>query len=94
MPRLAAFEGAGVYYAATELETRLCNGEEVVAVGGGNSAGQAIVALSRHARTVHVLVRGRDLRKSMSRYLVDRVEHIDTLSTTAQKSPRSKATAI
>ncbi len=79
VPRLAEFEGAGVYYAATELETRLCNGEEVVVVGGGNSAGQAIVALSRHARAVHVLVRGRDLRKSMSRYLVDRVEHIDNV---------------
>jgi thioredoxin reductase (NADPH) len=76
VPRLAEFEGAGVYYAATEMETRLCNGEEVVVVGGGNSAGQAIVALSRHARVVHVLVRGHDLRKSMSRYLVDRVEHI------------------
>jgi thioredoxin reductase (NADPH) len=76
VPRLAEFEDAGVYYAATEMETRLCNGEEVVVVGGGNSAGQAIVALSRHARAVHVLVRGRDLRKSMSRYLVDRVEHI------------------
>src|SRR5467141_3453159 len=61
VPRLAEFEGAGVYYAATEIETRLCNGEEVVVVGGGNSAGQAIVALSRHARAVHVLVRGRDL---------------------------------
>ncbi len=79
VPRLAEFEGAGVYYAATEMETRLCNGEEVVVVGGGNSAGQAIVALSRHARAVHVLVRGRDLRKSMSRYLVDRVEHIDNV---------------
>jgi thioredoxin reductase (NADPH) len=76
VPRIAEFEGAGVYYAATDMETRLCNGEEVVVVGGGNSAGQAIVALSRHARAVHVLVRGRDLRKSMSRYLVDRVEHI------------------
>jgi thioredoxin reductase (NADPH) len=76
VPRLAEFEDAGVYYAATEMETRLCNGEEVVVVGGGNSAGQAIVALSRHARVVHVLVRGHDLRKSMSRYLVDRVEHI------------------
>jgi thioredoxin reductase (NADPH) len=79
VPRLAEFEGAGVYYAATEMETRLCNGEDVVVVGGGNSAGQAIVALSRHARAVHVLVRGRDLRKSMSRYLFDRVEHIDNV---------------
>jgi thioredoxin reductase (NADPH) len=79
VPRLAEFEDAGVYYAATEMETRLCNGEEVVVVGGGNSAGQAIVALSRHARAVHVLVRGRDLRKSMSRYLVDRVEHIENV---------------
>jgi thioredoxin reductase (NADPH) len=73
---LREFEGAGVYYAATEMEARLCHGEEVVVVGGGNSAGQAIVFLSRYARKVNVVLRGRDLGKSMSRYLVDRVECI------------------
>src|SRR6185436_11315005 len=71
--------GAGVHYAATDTETKLCRNEEVVVVGAGNSAGQAIVALSRHARRVHVIARGADLGKSMSRYLVDRVEQIDNV---------------
>jgi thioredoxin reductase (NADPH) len=79
VPRLGEFEGAGVYYAATDTETKLCRNEEVVVVGAGNSAGQAIVALSRYARRVHVIARGRDLGKSMSRYLVDRVEQIDNV---------------
>ena len=61
------------------MEARLCRGEEVVIVGAGNSAGQAIVYLSRYARTVHVIVRGDDLGKSMSRYLVDRVENIENV---------------
>jgi thioredoxin reductase (NADPH) len=75
-PGLTDFEGAGVYYAATDMEARLCRGDDVVVVGGGNSAGQAIVFLSRFARNVHVVLRGDDLGKSMSRYLVDRVEAI------------------
>jgi len=79
VPRLGEFEGAGVYYAATDTETKLCRNEEVVVVGAGNSAGQAIVALSRNARRVHVIARTRDLGKSMSRYLVDRVEHLDNV---------------
>jgi len=74
-----SFEGAGVYYAATETETKLCRNQDIVIVGAGNSAGQAIVALSRYARRVHVIARTRDLGKSMSRYLVDRVEHIDNV---------------
>jgi len=73
VPRVKEFEGAGVYYAATEMEARLCRGEEVVVVGAGNSAGQAIVYLARNARRVHVLVRGADLGSKMSRYLVDQV---------------------
>jgi thioredoxin reductase (NADPH) len=76
VPRLPEFEGAGVYYAATEMEARLCRGEEVVVVGGGNSAGQAVVFLATQARQVHVLIRGDDLGKNMSRYLVDRIEGI------------------
>jgi thioredoxin reductase (NADPH) len=80
VPRLSEFEGAGIYYAATETETKLCRGEEVVVVGAGNSAGQAIVALSRSARHVHVIARGHDLGKSMSRYLVERVERIDNVT--------------
>jgi thioredoxin reductase (NADPH) len=71
---LRDFEGAGVYYAATEMEASLCRGDEVVVVGGGNSAGQAVVFLSRYAKTVHVVLRSTDLGKSMSRYLVDRVQ--------------------
>ena len=77
LPRLSEFEGAGVYYAATDTETKLCINKEVVVVGAGNSAGQAIVALSRSARRVHVVARALDLGKSMSRYLVDRVENLD-----------------
>src|SRR4029078_9703771 len=79
VPRLGEFEGAGVYYAATDTETKLCLNEEIAVVGAGNSAGQAIVALSRSARRVHVIARTRDLGKSMSRYLVDRVEHIENV---------------
>ena len=79
LPKFREFEGAGVYYAATDMEARLCRGDEVVVVGAGNSAGQAIVHLARYASRVHVIVRGDDLGKSMSRYLVDRVEHIDNV---------------
>lgn len=79
VPRLADFEGAGVYYAATDTEAKQCRNEEVVVVGAGNSAGQAIVSLSRQARVVHVVVRAHDLGKSMSRYLVDRIEHIENV---------------
>jgi thioredoxin reductase (NADPH) len=70
-----AFEGAGIYYAATELEARHCRGQEVIVVGGGNSAGQAVMFLSRHASCVHLLCRGADLAGRMSRYLITRLEH-------------------
>jgi thioredoxin reductase (NADPH) len=80
VPNFANFEGAGIYYAATEMEARYCRDEEVVVVGGGNSAGQAIVYLSRHARHVHVLVRGKDLNAGMSRYLVDRILGLENVS--------------
>jgi len=78
--RFADFEGAGIYYAATEMEARLCKGEEVVVVGGGNSAGQAIVFLARQARHVHALVRGSDLNASTSRYLVDRSQGLENVT--------------
>jgi thioredoxin reductase (NADPH) len=71
---LARFEGAGVYYGATRVEAQLCDGEEIVVVGGGNSAGQAAVFLSGIARHVHLLVRGAGLADSMSRYLIRRIE--------------------
>ena len=71
---LTRFEGAGVYYIATPLESQLCRGEEVIVVGGGNSAGQAAVFLAQHARRVHLLVRASGLAESMSRYLIRRIE--------------------
>jgi thioredoxin reductase (NADPH) len=72
--RLAEFDGAGVYYAATQVEAQMCGGEPVVVVGGGNSAGQAAVFLARHVSRVELLLRGADLAAGMSRYLVDQVE--------------------
>jgi thioredoxin reductase (NADPH) len=74
LERLADFEGAGVYYAATEIEARYCKGTEAVIIGGGNSAGQAAMFLSRSASCVRVLVRGASLAASMSSYLSSRLE--------------------
>jgi thioredoxin reductase (NADPH) len=71
---LARFEGAGVYYGATPMEAQLCKGEDVVIVGGGNSAGQAAVYLSTSVRRVSMLVRGAGLAETMSRYLIRRIE--------------------
>ena len=71
---LQRFEGAGVYYAATFMEAQLCAGEEVVVVGGGNSAGQAAVFLAETARWVHMLIRSAGLVDTMSRYLIRRIE--------------------
>jgi thioredoxin reductase (NADPH) len=68
------FEGTGVYYAATPAEARLCRGCDVIVVGGGNSAGQAAVFLAQHALKVLILIRGDDLNKNMSSYLVHRIE--------------------
>ena len=74
LDRLEHFENAGIYYAATELEARYCRKSEVIVVGGGNSAGQAAMFLSRSAKHVHVIVRGSELAKSMSSYLSSRLE--------------------
>jgi thioredoxin reductase (NADPH) len=74
LPELARFEGAGVFYSATHLEAQLCEKGEIVVVGGGNSAGQAVVFLSSIADKVHMLVRGAGLAESMSRYLIQRIE--------------------
>jgi thioredoxin reductase (NADPH) len=71
---LADFEGRGVWYWASPIEARLCADQEVVLVGGGNSAGQAAVFLSGHARRVHMVIRGGGLGASMSRYLIERIE--------------------
>ena len=73
LPNLANFEGRGVYYGATYLEAQLCEGEEVIVIGGGNSAGQAAVFLSQTARKVHLLVRSGGLSETMSRYLIKRI---------------------
>lgn len=71
---LNRFEGAGIYYGATFLESQICKGDEIVVVGGGNSAGQAAVFLADSARKVNLLVRSEGLAKSMSRYLIRRIE--------------------
>ena len=74
------FENAGIYYAATHLEASLCDDVEVVVVGGGNSAGQAAVFLSKHAQHVHMLVRGDSLASSMSNYLIERIDASDAIT--------------
>jgi thioredoxin reductase (NADPH) len=73
IPNLQKFEGQGVYYGATYIESQLCENEDVVVVGGGNSAGQAAVFLSQGARKVHMLVRSGGLSDTMSRYLIQRI---------------------
>ena len=74
LENISRFEGVGIYYGATFIESQLCEGEEVVVVGGGNSAGQAAVFLARTARRVHMLVRSNGLADTMSRYLIRRIE--------------------
>jgi thioredoxin reductase (NADPH) len=74
LENLAQFEGAGVYYAATAMEAQLCAGEDVIVIGGGNSAGQAAVFLAESTRRVRMLVRGDGLAETMSRYLIRRIE--------------------
>lgn len=80
LPDYARFEGAGIYYAATAMEAQLCADRQVVVVGGGNSAGQAAVYLSRHAAHVHMLVRSEGLAATMSSYLIDRIEASDAIT--------------
>jgi thioredoxin reductase (NADPH) len=74
IPGLSEFEGGGVYYAASETEARICAGDSVVIVGGGNSAGQAAVFLASRLRRVVIVIRGHDLASSMSQYLLTRIE--------------------
>jgi thioredoxin reductase (NADPH) len=85
VPGLERFEGVSVHYAATEAEAQRCEGEEVAIVGGGNSAGQAALFLAARTRRVYLLIRGDDLAKGMSSYLVDRVaraENVELLANT------------
>jgi len=79
LENLSRFEGVGVYYGATFVEAQLCGGDEVVVVGGGNSAGQAAVFLAQTATRVHMLVRSAGLAESMSRYLIRRIEETPTI---------------
>jgi thioredoxin reductase (NADPH) len=74
LPNLAQFEGVGVYYGATRVEAEFCREEEVAVVGGGNSAGQASIFLSDIAKHVYLLVRGPCLAKTMSQYLISRID--------------------
>ncbi len=84
LENLAQFEGAGVYYGATPMEAQLCGGEEVIIVGGGNSAGQAAVFLSQSTKRVHILVRSGGLAETMSRYLIRRIEENPAIELHAQ----------
>jgi thioredoxin reductase (NADPH) len=86
IPNLEGFEGASVHYWASPLEAKLCAGQEVALVGGGNSAGQAAVYLANQAAKVWLLVRGDDLAASMSRYLVDRIRGLANVEVLARTS--------
>jgi thioredoxin reductase (NADPH) len=79
LENLSRFEGAGVYYGATFVEAQLCGREEVIVVGGGNSAGQAAVFLAQTASRVHLLVRSGGLAETMSRYLIRRIDETPTI---------------
>ncbi|MBE1491177.1 FAD-dependent oxidoreductase [Plantactinospora soyae] len=78
-PGLAELTGRGVFYGSASTEAPSCAGQDVYIVGGANSAGQAAVYFARHARRVHLLVRGPDLRRSMSHYLIEQIERIDNV---------------
>lgn len=78
------YEGAGLYYGATAMEAELCKGQDVIVVGGGNSAGQGAVYLSKHAKSVHILVRRDGLEDTMSRYLIRRIEETPNIELHAQ----------
>jgi thioredoxin reductase (NADPH) len=88
--RLAEFEGIGVYYAATQMEAQACRADPVAIVGGGNSAGQAALFLSRSSAEVHVIIRSETLQTSMSRYLIDQIERNPRIIVT----PRTQVTAL
>jgi len=90
LENLGRFEGAGVYYAATSMEARLCSGEEVAVVGGANAAGQAAVFLAAQVRHVHILIRGPGLADTMSRYLIRRIEETPNITL----HPRTELVAL
>ena len=84
LPGRERLEGSGVYYAATATEAQMCRGSDAIVVGGGNSAGQAAMFLSEQTSKVYVLIRGDDLRKSMSSYLVERIEKAENIEVLAE----------
>jgi len=90
LDRLAEFEGVSVYYAATQMEAQACRSDPVAVVGGGNSAGQAALFLSRGSSEVHIIIRGEALESSMSRYLIDQIEQHPRITVT----PRTQVTAL
>ena len=89
LAELSRFEGAGVYYACTHIEAQLCRGDEVVVVGGGNSAGQAAVYLAQNARRVYLLIRDDSLAATMSRYLIRRIEESPAITLLANTEIKS-----
>ncbi len=91
VPGLDEFTGAGVYYGAAPSEAPSCGGEEVVVVGGANSAGQAAMLLARHATKVLMVVRGPTLSSTMSQYLVDRIEASDSIEVATHSQVTSAA---
>jgi thioredoxin reductase (NADPH) len=84
LANLARFEGNGVYYSATFMEAQLCEGEEIIVVGGGNAAGQAAVFLAQKAKRVNVVVRSKNLADTMSRYLIRRLEETPKITLRTQ----------
>ena len=77
---LSRFEGAGIYYGATFIEAQLCDGEDIIVVGGGNSAGQAAVFLAQSTKHVYLVVRGSGLADTMSKYLIRRIEETPNIT--------------
>lgn len=90
LPNLAQFEGVGIYYGATQMEAQYCGQEDVIVVGGGNSAGQAAIFLSGTARHVYLLVRRAGLAETMSRYLIARIEACPEITV----KPRTEVEAL
>jgi thioredoxin reductase (NADPH) len=80
IPNVTDFEGAGVSYWATAVEAKLCEGEEIALIGGGNSAGQAVVFLAPKVKHIHLVVRGKGLEATMSRYLIDRIKALSNVT--------------
>jgi thioredoxin reductase (NADPH) len=88
---LPRFEGAGVYYAATDLEARICSGRNVIVAGGGNSAGQAAIYMSQQGCEVSIVIRRDDLWQTMSRYLIERIEANPRIRVLAKTEVRALA---